>query len=282
MSGADRTSGRPGWWWRAGAHALVYAAAATMLAPLVWMVLTALKTDAEIASGSGLLPREWRWENFRRAWESASLGTFYFNSLTAATANTVFGVLHCALAGYAFAKLRFRGRRVLFWTVLATMMLPIQVYFIIAYLVSDRLGYVDTVQGLYVPFLASGFGIFYMRQAISSVPDSLLEAGRIDGMTEFELFWNVVGPTIRPAVSALGIFTFVFSWNNFFWPLILIDSRETTTLPVAVSQLITNQYGQSWAVVMAALTIITLPLILVFLVFQRAFVEGVAITGMKE
>ena len=264
-------------------HVLVYAVAASMLIPFVWMLSTALKSDAEALDPNvSLIPHAWKWDNFVAAWEAANLGRYYWNSTAVALANTVFGVLHCALAGYAFAKLRFAGRRVLFTLALVTMMLPIQVFFIFAYVIADRFGYVDTLQGLYVPFLASGFGIFYMRQAISTVPDALLEAGRIDGMGEFELFWNIVAPTIRPALGALAIFTFVFSWNNFFWPLIISDSDASTTLPLAVSHLASGRYVASWPQIMAAMTILTLPLILVFLVFQRAFVEGVALTGIKE
>ena len=264
-------------------HLLVYAVAASMVIPFVWMLSTALKSDAEALNPHvSLIPHAWKWSNFAAAWEAANLGRYYWNSTAVALANTVFSVLHCALAGYAFAKLRFRGRRVMFLLALVTMMLPIQVYFIFAYVIADRFGYVDTLQGLYVPFLASGFGIFYMRQAISTVPDALLEAGRIDGMGEFELFWIIVAPTIRPAIGALAIFTFVFSWNNFFWPLIMSDSDASTTLPLAISHLASGRYVQSWPQIMAAMTILTVPLIVVFLVFQRAFVEGVALTGIKE
>jgi multiple sugar transport system permease protein len=263
-------------------HAVVYLAAASMLAPFLWMVATALMTDAEALDPRSLVPRSWQWANFVLAWEAANLGRYYFNSFAAALALTVFGVLHCALAGFAFAKMRFRGRQGLFIAALATMMLPLQVYFIFAYIIVDRLGYIDTLQALYVPFLATGFGIFYMRQAISTVPDSLLEAGRMDGMTDFELFWNIVGPTAWPGISALGIFTFVFSWNNFFWPLVVVDSDAATTLPLAVSHLAAGRYVPSWPVIMAAMTILTVPLIVVFLIFQRAFVQGVALTGIKE
>jgi multiple sugar transport system permease protein len=264
-------------------HTLIYVVAASMLVPFLWMLSTALKSDTEaLATHVSLVPASWHWDNFAKAWEAANLGRYYFNSTAAALANTVFGVLHCALAGYAFAKLRFRGRRVLFMLALATMMLPIQVFFIFAYLIADQAGYVDTLQGLYVPILTSGFGIFYMRQAISTVPDTLIEAGRLDGMNEFELFWFVAMPTIRPAISALAIFTFVFSWNNFFWPLIVSDSDASTTLPLAVSHLASGRYVQSWPQIMAAMTILTVPLVAVFLVFQRAFIEGVALTGIKE
>lgn len=272
---------------RTVAHAAAYGVALTMLLPFLWMVVTSLKTDQETVGASlALLPRgapwEWRWQNYIAAVKEVSLGEFYLNSVIAAGVTTLLAGAHNALAGFAFAKLRFAGKRSLFAGVLATMMLPVQVSFIFAYIIAGRLGFVDNMQALVVPFLASGFGIYYMRQAISSVPDSLLEAGRLDGMTDFELFWTIVRPTVWPAIAALSIFTFVASWNAFFWPLIVIDSRQMKTMPLAVAELASGLLVQSWPVRMAAATILTLPLVVVFVLFQRAFVRGVALTGIKE
>lgn len=272
---------------RLAAHTAVYALALTMVLPFAWMISTSLKSDAEALGGAiSFLPSgwfwEWRWMNYLEAIRSASLDRFYLNSLLAAGITTLLAVAWNALAGFAFAKMRFRGSGPLFGATLATMMLPVQVYFIFAYIIADRLGFVNNLQALVVPFLASGFGIFYMRQAIATVPDALLEAGRLDGMDDFELFWTVVRPSVWPAIAALGIFTFIASWNAFFWPLIVIDSIEAKTLPLAVADLAAGRYVQSWPVRMAAATIITLPLIVVFLVFQRAFVRGMALTGIKE
>jgi len=267
---------------RIGAHAAVYIGAAIILLPFAWMLLTALKTDREALDPTQLLPSVPQWRNFTLAVEAAHLDRFFLNSFLAAAITTVLAGAHNALAGYAFAKLRFRGRQLMFSAVLATMMLPVQVSFIFAYLIASRLGFVDNVQSLVVPFLASGFGIYYMRQAIASVPESLLEAGRLDGMTEVDLIWLVVRPTIQPAIAALAIFTFVASWNAFFWPLIVIDGLDRKTLPLAVADLAGGQYIQSWPVRMAAATILVAPLVLVFLVMQQAFVRGVALTGVKE
>lgn len=268
-------------------HGVVYALGLTMLAPFAWMVSTSLKTRSEaIAVTPTWLPAgwpwQWPWHNYAEAWQVARLGQFYFNSVFVAVVLTALSLLHNALAGYAFAKLRFRGQRPAFALLLATMMLPYQVYFIFAYILCVWLGYVDHYQALIVPFLATAFGIFYMRQAIASVPDSLLDAGRIDGLTDFELFWNIIVPTVRPALSALAIFTFMGAWNSFFWPLVVIDSYACYTLPLAVSELASGMYVDSWPIQMAAATIITLPLILVFVVFQRSFVQGIALTGVNE
>lgn len=274
-------------------HAVVYLTALTMLIPFLWMVLTSLKTDEAAAATvdltrlfaegpSNLFPDVWVWENYLRAFSEGNLARFYFNSIVVAVVTTVLAVAHNALAGYAFSKMRFAGKRILFGATLMTMMLPAQCFFIFALVIAASLGLVNNLQAMIVPFLASGFGVFYMRQAISSVPDSLLEAGRLDGMTDLDLFWSIVRPATWPAISALAIFTFVNSWNNFFWPLIVVDDERYKTLPLAIADLQAGLYVQSWPVTMAATTILVGPLILVFFVLQRSFVRGVTLTGMKE
>lgn len=277
---------RPHPLWQVLAHIIVYAFAFSMLVPFLWMVLTSLKTDLEAGQPptlSTLLPRfGWQWDNYRKALETAQLADFYWMSTIVAVITTVLAVAHNALAGYAFAKLRFRGKRILFGITLATMMLPIQVFFIFAYVICSWIGYVDNVQALVVPFLASGFGIFYMRQSISAVPDDLIDAARIDGMGEFDIVWMVVRPIVWPSISALAIFSFVNSWNSFFWPLIVIDSLHRKTLPLAIADLSNNTYFSAWPVTMAAGTILVIPLVIVFFFAQRAFVQGVAMTGLKE
>lgn len=277
---------RPHVAFRVLAHVIVYAVALTMLVPFAWMVLTSLKTDIEAGQPptlATLLPRHgWQWGNYVAAVRGSRLGDFYWMSISVAIVTTVLAVAHNTLAGYAFAKLRFRGKRITFLLTLATMMLPVQVFFIFAYVICSWIGYVDNFQALVVPFLASGFGIFYMKQAIASVPDDLLDAARIDGMGEFDIVWNVVRPIVCPSISALAIFSFVNSWNSFFWPLIVIDSIENKTLPLAIADLASNMYFSAWPQTMAAGTILVLPLVLIFFIAQRAFVRGVAMTGMKE
>ena len=278
---------KPAWPIRAAVHAMVYIAAATMLVPFAWMCSTSLKTDAEAIDVQrvALLPAgsvsDWKWGNYLEAWRLAKLGDVYLNSLIVAVVVTVLSVLHNALAGFAFAKLRMTAKRSVFIAMLMTMMLPYQVYFLFAYVLCGWLGYVDHLHALIVPFLASAFGIFYMRQSIITVSNGLLDAGRVDGLTNFELFWHVVLPSIKPAVGALAIFTFMASWNNFFWPLIVIDSQDNFTLPLSVAALSSGLYVQSWPVQMAGATLITLPTIVVFIIFQRVFVQGLALTGMK-
>lgn len=264
-------------------HAVVYAAALTMLLPFLWMLATSLKTDQEALAGAvSLWPSSWKFSNYLEAVRSANLDRYYVNSIVVAVVTTVLAGAYNALAGFAIAKLRFRGRTLSLWACLATMMLPVTVFFIFAYQLCAWLGFINNYQALVIPFLASGFGVFYMCQSIAAVPDSLLEAGRLDGMRDLDLFWHVVLPAAWPAVAALGIITFVNSWNSFFWPLIVVDSDRMKTLPLAIAELASGQYVQSWPVRMAAATILTAPLIVIFLLFQRAFVRGVTLTGLKE
>lgn len=275
-----RTPSRPV---RLAAHALVYTLAATMVAPFLWMILTSLKTDTEaLTTNVRLLPQRPVWTNYADAWHGVNLERIFTNSLLVAAGTTILASAHQTMAGYAFAKLRFAGRRVLLWGTLASMMLPAQISFIFAYFLCHWIGYSDSLQGLVVPCLATGFGVFFMKQTIESVPDSLLDAGRIDGMDEPALVWNIVRPAVWPSIAALAIFTFVASWNGFFWPLIVIDSREHKTMPLAVAELSAGIYVHSWPVRMAAATMLTAPLVIVFVVFQRAFVRGVTLTGLKE
>jgi ABC-type glycerol-3-phosphate transport system permease component len=271
---------------RAAVHAVIYAAALAMFVPVAWMITSSLKTQPEALSATPTFlptgpPGRWQWSNYAEAWEIAELGRFYGNSLLVAIVVTVLSVAHNAIAGFAFAKLRFRARRTTFGLMMATMLLPFQVYFIFLYVLCGWLGYVDQLQALIVPFLASAFGVFYMRQSILTVPDSLLEAARIDGMSDFAVFWHIVVPLVRPGLGALAIFTFMASWNNFFWPLIVIDSTDKFTLPLAVNRLTTDYFTPSPPVRMAAATILILPTVIVYLIFERAFIKGMTLTGVK-
>ncbi|MCG3198212.1 MAG: carbohydrate ABC transporter permease [Candidatus Omnitrophica bacterium] len=263
-------------------HLLCYGLALTMLVPFLWMLSASLKTNQEVFLWPPtLIPRSWEFKNYALAWEVAHIGRYFMNSLIVTAVVTTFSLFFNTLAGYCFAKLRFPGKNRVFLGVIATMMLPQQVAIIFAYLFIVRLGYAGTYQCLILPGLAGAFGIFYMRQSIQAVPDDLIDAARVDGLTPFEIFLWVVLPLIRPALSALGILTFLGSWNSFFWPLIVVDSAELKTLPLAVADLSAAQVVQSWPILMAAATLIITPSLLVFLIFQRQFIRGIAMTGLK-
>lgn len=267
-------------------HMVVYTVAFTILAPFIWMVISSLKSDTQaigpvvsVVPGGSIL--EWKWSNYLEAARNLRLDRFYFNSIVVAAITAALAVTHSVLAGYAFAKRRFHGRRILFGVTIATMMMPMPAMFIIAYIITGRLGFVDNLQALIVPFLASGFGVYYMRYAIAAMPDSLIDAGRIDGMTDMDMLWTLVRPCVWPAISALGIYLFLASWNSFLWPLIVADSDQTKTIPVAIAELSVGRSISSWPVRIAACVILTAPSLIVFAVFHRALVRSATVNGLR-
>jgi ABC-type glycerol-3-phosphate transport system permease component len=255
--------------------------ALVMLFPLYWMLVSALKTPAESALlPPTLWPHDPRPSNFVEAWAVASFWRYLANSLLVA-AGTVVGVVACStLAGFAFAKYRFPGRSVLFGLLLATLMVPGQVTAIPLYLELRDLGLLNQHLGVILPALAGGFGTFLLRQYFTTVPDELLDAARIDGASELRIFWQIVLPQAGPAVAALVIFTFMASWDAFFWPLIVLSSPDRYTLPVGVA-LFRGQFTTNQSYLMAVSFLTTLPVLAVFLAAQRRFVQGIALTGLK-
>jgi multiple sugar transport system permease protein len=185
------------------------------------------------------------------------------------------------MGGYAFAKYRFRGQGIVFTMILATMMVPGQVNMIPNFMISARLGILDSYPGLIFPVLPLAFGIFMMRQFMLSIPDSLIEAARIDGAGEFRTYFHITLPLAKPALVTLGIFTFMASWNNFMWPLIILDTESKYTLPIGLLRF-AQQYDTQWHYQMAVSLLSIVPVMILFILFQRAFVQGMALTGLKE
>jgi multiple sugar transport system permease protein len=202
------------------------------------------------------------------------------NSLFVACTVTASNVVLCSLAGYAFAKLRFPGRDVIFFGLLSSMMIPWQVNLIPGFLIIKHLGWLNTFWALIIPKLALPFGIFLCRQYIMSIPNDLIEAARIDGCNELEIYWRVIVPLIIPALSTLAIFTFLAQWNDFVWPLIVIQSGDMRTVPLIIGVL-NGQFGSNFAMIMAGALVITVPMIVVFLIFQRQFIKGVYLTTIQ-
>ena len=256
-------------------------ASVVMLFPIYCMLASALKSPLEAALlPPTLWPHDPRPSNFAEAWAAASFWRYLANSVVIST-GTVVGVLACStLAGYAFAKYQFPGRSVLFGALLATMMVPGQVTAIPLYLQLRDVGLLNTPLAVILPALGGGFGTFLMRQQLSSLPDELLDAARIDGAGEGRIFWQIVLPQAGPAIAALVIFTFMASWDSFFWPLIVLSSPEKYTLPVGVA-LFRGQFTTNQSYVMAVSFLTTLPVLGVFFAAQRRFVQGVALTGMR-
>ncbi len=252
--------------------------------PIFYMVMTSFKPESEVfATPVRVIPETFvGLEQYQTAFEFAPVGTFFMNSLFMAVVDVIVTVFVCALAGYGFAKYRFFGRRVMFLFILSTMMIPFQILLVPLFVQVHSFGWQDSYAGLIIPGILNPFGVFLMRQFAINIPDELLDAARIDGASEFGIFWRIVFPLLKPAAASLAIIIFLWSWNNFLWPLVVIQSQELTTLPIGLT-LFSQPYQSQpmWAAAMAVSTLATLPLALLFIFFQRYFVEGMVLSGSK-
>ncbi len=269
-------------------HLLLVPIAFLLLVPLIWMLVTSLQTQAETARFPPLLwPSHPQWSNYSRALHAAPLLQFMLNSTVVVIVVVATNLVLCSIAGYAFARVRFFGRGLLFGVIMATLMVPIQVTMIPEFLIVKWLGGhvwtqlgIDHLGALIVPNLATAFGIFFLRQFFRTIPIELEEAARIDGTSRLGVVFKVVMPLSLPALSTLAVLTFLDSWNSFLWPLIVVTSESHMTLPLGIA---TFQAAHQihWQLVMAANTISLLPMLLVFFAAQRYFVRSVATTGLK-
>ena len=250
------------------------------LLPLVWMVSTSLKTPAETLSvPPTFIPAEPQWQNYAAVFEIIPI--FLYNSVKLAALN-VFGLLFfSSLAGYAFGRLRFPGRDAAFLVLLATMILPSIVYLLPQYILFLNLGWIDTHYPLWVPrILTPVVGTFLLRQAFKTLPLELEDAAKVDGASTFRIYWQVMLPQVKPALAAVGILTFLESWNDLFGPLIFLNSRDLQTLPVALA-LFQGEFGTRLDLLMAGATISVIPVLVLFFAAQRFFIQGISMEGMK-
>jgi multiple sugar transport system permease protein len=264
-------------------HALLLAGAAVMLLPFVWMLSTAAKPPTEVfTSAVHLWPQQMALaDNLATAFRKAPLLRFLLNGLVVTAAILVLQVLVALPAAYALSKLRFAGRETLFAVVLLCILIPPQATAIPVFLLLHHLKLLDSYAALILPFTISAFGIFLMRQFFRTVPDDLVDAARMDGLSEFAIVWRVMLPTAVPALTAFAIFSVVAHWNDYFWPLIVLNSEHLRTPPLGVAAFRNEEAGTDYGPLMAAAMVIIAPLVLAFLLAQRRFVEGIALTGMK-
>ncbi|HET7822528.1 MAG TPA: carbohydrate ABC transporter permease [Ornithinibacter sp.] len=268
-----------GKWWL---YVLLTIAVVVVAAPFVWMVLGSLKTTTELRQ----VPPTW-WpqnpslDNYSQLFSQLSFGTYFANSTIVAVVVTAGNLLFCSMLGYALAMLEFRGKKVVFVAVLATLMIPGVVTFVPLFVLVANAGLVDTLPGLMLPFLAAPFGVFLMRQFILGLPRDLLDAGRVDGAGELRIFARIILPLCGPALATLGILTFLGSWNNFLWPLVVAQTEDTYTLPVALALYSKGQNSTNYGLLLAGATVVVIPILLLFLAFQRKVIEGIATTGIK-
>ncbi|EAA0108992.1 carbohydrate ABC transporter permease [Listeria monocytogenes] len=251
-----------------------------MILPFIWMVLSSLKTDAEILKiPPTIWPETFTLDNFTKLFTEMDFAIYLKNTLIIVFFS-FFGLFLNAMAGYGFAKFKFKGKNKLFYLVLATMMVPGQVTMIPVYLLLNAAGLTNTMTGIVLPGLVGAFGIFLFRQFMSTISDDLLEAARLDGASEFYIFWRIVIPISRPVLAVQGILTFIAGWNSFLWPLIIANDEKFYTLSVGL-QLLKGQYGSNYALQMAGATFMVIPIILIFMTFQKYILKGFNVSGMK-
>lgn len=262
-------------------YTLLAAACLLTVLPLLYMVSLSLQTEGETLAGEAvLIPERPQWGNYAELFNRAPFEHFIVNSLVVAGGITIAHLLFDPLVGYVFAKFRFPLRNTLFVALLATLMVPFFVRMIPLYVMMSNLGWLNSYQALITPFLMDAFGIFLMRQFIQPIPDDLIQAARIDGASELGIYWRIILPQARPALAVLGLFTFVFQWNEFLWPLVATTTEEMRTIPVGLT-LFNQEYFTLWHLTAAGSVILFVPTALLFLFSQRYFVQGITLSGLK-
>ncbi len=252
------------------------------LAPLLWMFSASFMPTGEASQyPPRLLPSRFTLEHYQALFTRLSIAKYLVNSTLLATAVTFISLLFNSMAGYAFAKLRFPGREPLFRTLLAALVIPAQVSMLPLFLLLKQLGFINTYWGVIIPGMASIFGIFLIRQYALSISDSLLDAARIDGASEFRIYWTLVLPLCKPILVTLAIFTFMGTWNDFMWPLIVLTDNDMYTLPVALANLL-GEHVQDTELMMAGSVLTIIPVMLLFVVLQKAYIEGIMLGSVKE
>ncbi|GCE49648.1 multiple sugar transport system permease protein [Thermosporothrix hazakensis] len=250
--------------------------------PMYWLFVTALTpTTYTLKTPPDVVPLHASLSNFERLLTRApDYWSWGFNSFLISIAITLFHLLFDTMAGYAFAKRQFPGRNILFWIIVATLMVPAYVTLVPMYIVTRELDLLNSLWAVILPGFANVFGIFLMRQYIQTLPSELLDAARIDGCNELQVFWHVILPLCKPAIGALAIFTFVRHWNDFLWPLIVLSDTASFTLPVGVNSL-QSEFSTDYGIIFAGAALAALPMIVFFLIFQRYFLEGVRMGALK-
>jgi len=257
-------------------------AAIVVIMPYVWMISTSLKSTAEIFTYPPTwIPREWHFRNYVDAWHAAPFGRYFFNSVFVAVAVTVGQLVTCSLAAYAFARMEFKGKNIAFAVFLSTTMISTQVTLIPSYLVLKELDWLDTYMALIMPFLASAFGIFMLRQAFMAIPKDLEDAAKMDGCGRLRFLVQIILPLTKPMLAAQALFAFMGNWNSYLWPLIVTTSRSLRTLQIGLRYFVGQEGGTQWGIFMAATVFVSVPVVLFYLLVQKSFVEGVTMSGIR-
>jgi multiple sugar transport system permease protein len=275
---------RARWRLRPGRIVLHLVAIALLIAitfPILWTILLSLKTNADtLVQPPHLLPNPFRWTNFADVFERVRFARYLLNSfIVAATVTTVALFFH-SMSAYSLARLRYRGRNVIFIAILSTLMVPFTVIVVPLFVIVQKIGWADSYQGLIIPLMFEAFGIFLLRQFYLSLPRELEEAALVDGANLVVVYWRIVLPLSRPILAALGIFYFLANWNNFLWPLVVAQSEDHWVVQVGIQQF-TGQNTNAVELIAAASSVAALPMLVVFFVLQRRLIEGVKLSGLK-
>ena len=266
---------------RVALYVMLFVGAALTLTPLIWMVAASFMPAGQANTfPPSFLPSDPTFEHYRELFVRLDVGRYFLNSVLLATAVTAISLLFNSMAGYGFAKLRFRGRDPLFRVLLGGLVIPVQIAMLPLFLMLKELGLVNTYGGVIVPAMAGIFGIFLIRQYALGVPDDLLDAARIDGASELRIYWSVILPLCKPILITLGIFTFLGVWNDFMWPLIVLTDADMYTLPVGLANLV-GEHVQDTELMMAGSVLTVLPVLVLFLALQRYYIEGIMMGSVK-
>ncbi|WP_127491130.1 carbohydrate ABC transporter permease [Paenibacillus glycanilyticus] len=262
-------------------YLLLFAGVAVTLFPFLWMAASSFKEPKDLFDLS-LIPSPATWSNFGDLFVKAPFGLWFANTAGVAVVSTVSVLVFDTMVGYVLAKFVFPGRSVIFVFIISTLMVPTEMLIIPWYLLASKLGLSDTYAGLLLPGLISAFGIFLMRQFMESLPSELLDAARIDGLNEWRVFSSIALPLMKPALATLAILSFISGWNQFIWPFIVLQTENKYTLPVGMVYFSSELKDNSgWILIMTAATVSVLPLITIFLIFQKRIIQGIALSGMK-
>ncbi len=262
-------------------YVILIVLAALAVLPFLYMVSLSLQTEAQTFSGTPVIfPNAPQWSNYAAIWVKAPFARFFLNSVIVAGAITVSHLFFDPLAGYVFAKFRFALKNVIFLCILGTLMIPFFVRMLPLYRMMAQLDWLNTYQGLIVPFLMSAYGIFLMRQFIAPLPYELIDAARIDGCSEFGIYWRIILPQVRPALATLGLFTFITQWDEFLWPLLVVNTTDMRTMPIGLT-LFNQEYSTQWQYTATGAVVLFIPILLLFLFSQRYFVRGIVLSGLK-
>ena len=263
-------------------HLILISFAAVILFPFLWMICASFKEEQDVfVENFHLFPSSWKFENYVDAWNAAPFGAFFINSTKAAAISVVCQTTFCSMAAYAFAKLQFPFKKTLFSLMLAMLILPEEAAIISNYLLAQKLNLVNTSFGVAMMQLVNVFNIFLMRQIFMTVPDDLIQSASLDGCGSIQVFWHIILPNAKSSIATVALLSFLNSWNNYMWPYMVTDENRFRTLQIGLRYLIRPDLGPQWPMIMAASTMILIPVMMLFVFLQKYFVEGMLTSGIK-